>query len=191
MLRLQRETDPSWAERMAEHVPTILLDHAHCEKKAASTAINLIFKYQFDVGLLRPLSELAREELTHFERMLDALDALGIPFVPLPASPYGARLHKGIRSSGRDGMLDTLLICAFIEARSCDRMTRMLPVLAPAMAALYRELLASEARHHALYVDLALERFPREVVFARITEIAAHEHAVLQGEPEAPRLHGR
>lgn len=191
MLRLLHETDPGWTARMAPHLPTLLLDHAHCEKKAASTAINLLFKYQWDAGLVRPLSELAREELTHFERMLDELERAGIPFAPIPPSPYAGRLYKVVRPTEPDRLLDTLLVCAFIEARSCDRMTRLLPALSPAQAEVYRELLASEARHHATYVDLALARFPRDIVWARIAEIAAHEDQVLQGEPEEPRLHGR
>jgi tRNA-(ms[2]io[6]A)-hydroxylase len=191
MLRLLRETEPAWADRMAPHLPLLLLDHAHCEKKAASTAINLIFRYQADAGLMRPLSELAREELGHFEQMLTELDTAGIPFAPLAPSPYAGRLHQVIRPEEPARLLDTLLVCAFVEARSCDRMTRLLPVLPARLHAVYRDLLASEARHHATYVELALERFPRPVVVARIAAVAAHEEAILQGAPEEPRLHGR
>jgi tRNA 2-(methylsulfanyl)-N6-isopentenyladenosine37 hydroxylase len=191
MLRLKRETPASWAEGAVADLAPILLDHAHCEKKAASTAINLIFKYQHDAGLMRPLSALAREELEHFERMLDVLASERIPFAPLPPSPYAGRLYAAVRPSEPERLLDTLLVCALIEARSCDRMARLVPVLPPALASVYRDLLASEARHHATYVDLALERYDRDDVFARLAALAAHEDAVLTGPPEAPRLHAR
>jgi tRNA-(ms[2]io[6]A)-hydroxylase len=192
MLRLASETPRGWVERMLPHLDLVLLDHAHCEKKAASTAINLVFRYQWDAGLMRPLSELAREELAHFERMLGVLESRGIAWAPLAPSPYAGRLHQGIRSAEPERLLDTLLGCAFIEARSCDRMQRLAEELPDAeLAALYADLLASEARHHATYVDLALERFGRDAVFARLDELARHEASILAGTAEIPRLHDR
>ncbi len=192
MLRLRAETPASWVQAAEAQLPSLLVDHAHCEKKAASTAINLIFRYQWDEGLMRPLSALAREELAHFEQMLDVLRARDIPFAPLPASPYAARLHAAASKQEPDRLLDALLVCAFIEARSCDRMQRLAEHLTDrALAAVYADLLTSEARHHALYVDLALDRFPKEQVFARLAWWSEVEAATLDGPPEGGWMHDR
>lgn len=192
MLRLTSETPAGWVGSALPGLDRILLDHAHCEKKAASTAMNLIFRYQWDEGLMTPLSALAREELSHFELMLDVLRKRGIRWEPLDPSPYAGRLYGAVRKAEPERLLDTLLVCAFIEARSCDRMKRLSEELPdPELAALYGDLLASEARHHATYVDLAYERYPRDVVNARLAEIAAHEGRVIAGESEGAWLHDR
>lgn len=193
---------------MLPHLPTILLDHAHCEKKAASTAINLLFRYQPIPELMRPLSELAREELGHFELLLGVLERRGIPFGPLSPSPYAAELHRAVRDEEREAganagrltgrtvrperLLDTLLVCALIEARSCERMKLLAEAVDdPELAALYRDLLASEARHHATYVDLACLSWPRPSVEQRLEELATHEATVLVAAPRIARLHAR
>lgn len=192
MLRLESETPRGWAAALGGSIGRVLLDHAHCEKKAASTAMNLIFRYQWDPGLMRPLSALAREELEHFELVLGLLERRGIPFEPMDPSPYAGRLYAAVRRAEPERLLDTLLVCAFIEARSCDRMKRLAEELPdPELAALYASLLASEARHHATYVDLALARYPREGVFARLAELGAHEAAVIAGTPEGAWMHDR
>ena len=190
MLHLASSTDPSWVQGVLPHLATILLDHAHCEKKAASTAINLLFRYQLIPELMRPLSELAREELAHFELMLGVLEQRGIPFAPLSPSPYAAELHRAVRTGDPERFLDTLLVCALIEARSCERMRLLAEGLDdPELAALYRGLLASEARHHATYLDLACLRFSRAIVESRLAELAAHEANVLASAPAIARLH--
>lgn len=190
MLRLASETRPGWAEAVLPQLGELLLDHAHCEKKAASTAINLIFRYQPQPELMAPLSALAREELEHFEAVLVLLSERGLPFGPLSPSPYAAQLYRAVRSSEPERLLDTLLVCALIEARSCERMALLAEALPDEpLRGFYRSLLASEARHHATYVDLALGRFDREVVFARLSELAAHEARVLAEMPSEARMH--
>jgi len=191
MLRLVDETPASWAARITPHLDEVLVDHAHCEKKAASTAISLIFKYADDEALMRPLSELAREELEHLEQVLGWLRARGVRFVPQVPSPYAAGLHKAVRRAEPDRLLDTLLCCALIEARSCERMKLLSSVLPDELAGFYRGLLASEARHHALYVDLAIERFGREPTLERLATLAAHESAVIAACPVEARLHSQ
>ncbi len=192
MLRLARSTDPSWVQGIVERLDEVLVDHAHCEKKAASTAVNLIFRYQHDAGLMRPLSELAREELEHFEQVLTLLRERGIDFVPQHPSAYASGLHKAVRRGEPERLLDTLLCCALIEARSCERMKLLAEGLPDAeLAAFYGTLLASEARHHAMYVDLAIERYGREVTLARLAELAALESEVIEGLPVEGRLHSQ
>ena len=190
VLNLASETPTTWLDRMVPHMDLILIDHAHCEKKAASMAINLIFRYQDKRAMLEPLSALAREELEHFELVLQTLEERGIPFVPQEQSPYGKKLFKAVRKTEPDRLLDTLLICSLIEARSCERMKLLAENLEDAeLASFYRELLACEARHHHGYVEIALNYFPRDVVWPRLKELARHEAAVIEDAPDVPRLH--
>jgi len=190
MLHLAAPTRADWLPQALEQLDVVLLDHAHCEKKAASTALNLIFRYQPRAELMRPLSEHAREELEHFERMLAVLEQRGLDFGPLEPSPYAAELLKGARKQEPERLIDTLLCCALIEARSCERMKLLADAMADAeLAALYRELLPTEAHHFTLFVDLACTAAPRELVMARLKELALHEAAVLAASTGPVRMH--
>lgn len=191
MLRLKSDTPATWVDdTVLPNLATVLIDHAHCEKKAASTAIALLFRYPDRTALLQPLSALAREELEHFELLLALLKARGIPFERQQPSPYAGRLHEQVRREEPARLLDTLLACALIEARSCERMKLLSQTLPdPELAAFYGDLLASEARHFMTYVQLAMNYFERAVVEARLEELATHEAAVLMGAPQRPRLH--
>jgi tRNA 2-(methylsulfanyl)-N6-isopentenyladenosine37 hydroxylase len=192
VLSLASESDADWVSRVSHDWSTLLVDHAHCEKKAASTAINLIFRYQVFPELMAPLSAHAREELAHFELVLELLQARGVPFGPLEPSPYAVWLHREIRSEEPFRLLDTLLVCALIEARSCERMRLLADGLADGeLARLYRGLLASEARHHTLFVDLATGRFGRQAVMERLGVLAEHEARVVAAMPEEVRMHSR
>lgn len=193
MLRLASTTDPGWTARALARLDELLLDHAHLEKKAAGTAVALLFRHPDRRALQEPLARLAREELAHFEEVLAQLDRRGVPFRPQRAAPYAGRLHAAVRPEEPARLLDTLLVAALIEARSCERMALLaeaLPGVDDALARLYRGLLAAEARHHGAYVGLALELFPEAEVRARLAELAAHEAAVLAAGPPLPRMHG-
>jgi tRNA-(ms[2]io[6]A)-hydroxylase len=180
MLSLSSETDPRWLPAALADLPTILLDHAHCEKKAASSAMGLIFRYQERPALMRPLSELAREELRHFETVLEMIRGRGRDFERQVPSPYAARLMAAVRKPEPHRLLDTLIGCALIEARSCERMRLLAEALEDEeLARLYRGLLASEARHHTTYLDLARRCFPEEEVRERLAALSAHEGAVI------------
>jgi tRNA-(ms[2]io[6]A)-hydroxylase len=183
MLNLAAPTRDSWVHEATADLETLLLDHAHCEKKAAGTALNLMFRYSDRVWLQRPLSELAREELEHFELVVDLMEQRGVAFRKLPAGKYGARLMASVRKGEPQRLLDTLICCALIEARSCERMKLLAGALddagEPELAAFYSSLLASEARHHTLYTRLAATHFGREAVSDRLQELAVHEAQVL------------
>jgi len=182
MLHLAAPSRPDWLAEATADPETLLLDHAHCERKAAGTALNLMFRYGDQAYLQRPLSELAREELEHFERVMDLMKDRGWAFEKLAAGAYGGRLMQGVRRGEPDRLLDTLLCCALIEARSCERMKLLSEGFLesdPELAELYRSLLASEARHHTLYTDLAAHRFGRDVVRERLVELADLEAKVL------------
>lgn len=194
MLHLASETSPAWAPWAAQHVDTLLVDHAHCEKKAASTALGLLFRYPDVACLQRPLADLVKEEIGHFERMLDLLDARKVPFGKYPAGAYAARLRETCRTDEPGRLVDTLLCCGLIEARSCERMALAadaLASMAPDVASLYRDLLASEARHHRLFVDLAEAVVgDREAVRVRLAQLAEVEARVLAEVAGTVHLHG-
>src|SRR5262249_11783058 len=119
MLHLASTTDTAWLARALAHLDEILVDHAHCEKKAASTALSLLFRYPEQPELLTPLARLAREELTHFEEVLDRLRARGLGLRRQQPSPYASELMAGVRAAEPGRLVDTLLCMALIEARSC------------------------------------------------------------------------
>jgi tRNA-(ms[2]io[6]A)-hydroxylase len=190
VLSLASATDPAWVRRALAQLDDVLVDHAHCEKKAASTAVSLLFRYPERPALLGPLSALAREELTHFDQLLAQLAGRGIPFRRQIPSPYAGRLLAVVRRDEPARLLDTLLCLALIEARSCERMGLLADALDdPGLVGLYRALLASEACHHRAYVDLAATVVPSGEVARRLGEIAAHEAAVLAAVPAMARLH--
>jgi tRNA 2-(methylsulfanyl)-N6-isopentenyladenosine37 hydroxylase len=190
MLNLASATPPDWAPRAAAQLDEILLDHAHCEKKAASTAVSLLFRYPERTALLSPLTALAREELLHFELLLSHLRARGIAFARQVPSPYAAELMRAIRPEEPLRGLDTLLCLALIEARSCERMKLLAEAVDDvSLRELYRGLLASEARHHQAYVDLAASFAEPPAVRERLEELARHEAAVLAAAPAMARLH--
>ncbi len=190
MLSLAAPTDPAWTARALGSLDEILLDHAHCEKKAAGMALRLLFSYPHRDFLQQPLAKLAREELAHFEEVLAALRARGLRLRPQRPAPYAGRLRERVRRGEPGRLVDLLLCCALIEARSCERFGLLAAALAePALSRLYAGLLEAEARHHRVYVDLAAAAVPRAQVRERLAELAAHEALVLAEAPALARLH--
>jgi tRNA-(ms[2]io[6]A)-hydroxylase len=190
MLHLAAPTPPAWTRQALAHLDDVLVDHAHCEKKAASTAMSLLFRYPERTDLSLALSRLAREELAHFERVVGLLAARGIVLRHQRPAPYAAALLAAVRTTEPERLVDTLLCMALIEARSCERMQLLAEACRDGeVTALYRELLASEARHHATYVELAGRVLAPALVEARLAELAAHEAAVLAEVVPLPRLH--
>ena len=190
MLNLASETGPDWLVRVRGDLDALLVDHANCEKKAASTAVALLFRYPGHAALLAPLARLAREELAHFEQVLEHLVARGIAGRRVPPSPYAADLLRAVRGGEPARLVDTLLCLALIEARSCERMKLLAEALEePDLRALYAGLLASEARHHQAYLDLACAVATREEVRERLRVLACHEAEVIAAAPRLPRMH--
>lgn len=189
MLNLVATTDNSWGPWAACHLSEILVDHAHCEKKAAGTAMNLLFRYPHVRPLQEPLAALAREELTHFEIVLGELRRIGVEFVPQKPGPYGQKVHRVIRDTEPEKLLDTLLCCSVIEARSCERLSLLSDSFEDVkLKDVYKDLLASEARHHKVYVELARDICGSDFE-GRILEVYSHEAKVLSRSPDLPRLH--
>jgi tRNA-(ms[2]io[6]A)-hydroxylase len=180
---LAAPSSASWLDQACARPDLVLIDHAHCERKAAGVALQLMFRYPSDEGLGALLSPLAREELEHFELVLQLLQRRGIPLRPLPAPGYGATLTAAVRKGEHERRLDSFLVAGLIEARSHERMA-LLAAHGPdeELRDLYSELLVSEARHFGLYWCLCEERFGREVTVARLEELAAVEVQALTGE---------
>jgi tRNA-(ms[2]io[6]A)-hydroxylase len=179
----------AWLAAACARPDLLLIDHAHCERKAAGAALQLMFRYPSDAGLAEALSPLAREELEHFELVLRVIQRRGLTLRPLPAPAYGATLAAALRRHEPQRLLDSLLVGGLIEARSHERMA----LLAsggpdPELRALYGDLLASEARHFGLYWVLAEARFGREVTMARLQELAVVEVQALTGAPVDPAV---
>ena len=181
-------TPAAWVEDALAHLPELLQDHANCEKKAASTALALMFAYPEDRPLGAALSRLAREELRHFEQVLRAMALLGLPFARQRPGRYAQQLRRAARSADPGRKLDLLLTGALIEARSAERFTLLAPHLSPPLARLYADLAGAEARHFLLYVGFARAAAPQE--WRTRLEALAEREAQLATEPdETLRFH--
>lgn len=152
---LTEPTPEEWLDEACERVPQLLLDHANCELKAASTAMGFLYRYPHRAALAQRMSKLAREELRHFEQVRSLMDAMSIPFARLGASRYAGGLRDTARQDEPYKLLDLLLIGALIEARSCERFAMVAPRLPEKLGKFYAGLLASEARHFEHYIAFA------------------------------------
>ena len=152
--------------------------------------MKLLFSYPHHRFLQEPLAELAREELDHFQQILSELDARSIRYQTLRPSPYGMALHACVRRDEPDRLLDLLSISALIEARSCERFQILADGIEDqALAELYRSLLACEARHFGIYLDLAAQLVGRRVAEARLSELARVEAEIVARPCDWVRLH--
>ncbi|MFJ1267485.1 tRNA-(ms[2]io[6]A)-hydroxylase [Legionella lytica] len=154
---LQIKTPQAWLDHAAKQIPLLLVDHAHCERKAAATAITFMSKYPERKELIEVMSPLAREELLHFEKVVNVMTQRGIKFGPLLPSRYATVLHKQVtRKDGTERLCDQLIVGAIIEARSCERFYSIMPYIEDeALAKFYATLVKSEARHFEDYLRLA------------------------------------
>lgn len=187
---LQQPTSEAWIAQAIANLDTILLDHSHCERKAAGVALNLMFRYPSSAKLVRTLTTIAQEELEHFEQVNQWLDRRGIALAPLTPPPYGGGMRAEIRPQEPHRQLDSLLVSGLIEARSHERLGLLAAHCPePELAQFYRGLMASEARHYGIYWTLATTYFDRETVTQRLEELATVESALLSTLHPEPRIH--
>ena len=179
---LRAPTDPAWFALAAERWGELLLDHANCEKKAASTALSLMFSYPEDFDLADRMSRLAREELRHFELVQQKMTELGVVFRRLSPSRYAEGLRRALRRTEPQRCVDLLLCGALIEARSHERFAGLIERLGEPLAGFYASLAAAESRHAGLYLKLAERRGTD--VRERLGELATVE-ADLAVSPDA------
>lgn len=148
-------TPSAWIDAALADIDTLLIDHANCEKKAASSALAIMFRYAEDHTLVNRLSKLAREELRHFEQIQKIIRDRGVPLRRLQPGRYADGLRKLMRHHEPARLVDTLIVGAFIEARSCERFAAIAPHLPDDLGSFYNDLYAAEARHFLLYLDFA------------------------------------
>lgn len=190
MLNLQSTTPDRWLRQVEANLEELLIDHAHCERKAAACALGLIGYYVEDVELAREMSEIVREELEHYHLVIDLLHRRGMRFRRIHPSTYGAKLHNLIRRDEPARAVDRLLIAGLIEARSCERFGLLKERLADReLAEFYGSLFESEARHHTTYVRLARNYCDETSLKQRLHELAAAEAAILEPGDDFPRMH--
>ncbi|MGI9265202.1 MAG: tRNA-(ms[2]io[6]A)-hydroxylase [Gammaproteobacteria bacterium] len=152
---LGSDTPASWVQAALGDLPGLINDHANCEKKAAATALSIVFKYPNRSNLASRMSKIAREELRHFEQVQTMMRKTDIAWRRLSASRYASGLHNYISKSEPQKLVDLLIVGAFIEARSCERFALVAPYLESGLGAFYRGLLAAESRHFRVYLELA------------------------------------
>jgi tRNA 2-(methylsulfanyl)-N6-isopentenyladenosine37 hydroxylase len=183
------ETPQRWVENALQNQSLMLIDHANCEKKAASTALSLINRYTDNFDLLNKMSRLAREEMRHFEQVIALMKRRNIAYEHVTASRYAAGLREMVRREDPDKLVDVLIIGAFIEARSCERFAKLAPYLDAELEAFYRSLLKSEARHYQDYLRLANAVAGDISIEGRIAEIAERERQLVEQPDTEFRFH--
>ncbi|WP_083003690.1 tRNA-(ms[2]io[6]A)-hydroxylase [Halomonas sp. GT] len=181
-------TPDAWLQWALEHPETLLIDHAQCEKKAASTAMSLLYRYVDQPLLLSKMSQLAREELLHFEQVVGLMEKRGVTYMHLTASRYAEGLRKHLRSNDPERLIDVLIIGALIEARSCERFARLIPYLDEELAKFYRTLVKSEGRHFEDYLLLARQQTAASID-DRIAFFVAREAELITSPDTAFRFH--
>ena len=180
---LRAPTPRAWVDAALADLPALLVDHANCEKKAASTALALIFAYPEDRALNIALSRLAREELKHFEQVERLMKKLEVPHQRMKPGRYAGELRKLVRTHEPKRKLDLMIVHALIEARSCERFRLLAKRLPEEVRDLYEQLERSEARHFEIYLEFAEREFEPEEIAARLELIATRE-AELATEPD-------
>ena len=188
---LDVSTPAAWIDEACNRLPELLLDHANCELKAASTALSFIYRYPERSDLCTNMSRLAREELRHFEQARKLMREMSVPFTRLSASRYAGALRDMVRREEPHRLLDLLLIGALIEARSCERFAVLAPRLPDALGRFYAGLLASEARHFDNYLGFARKECgaPAQVFDARLAELKLAEADLIREVDTQFRFH--
>jgi tRNA-(ms[2]io[6]A)-hydroxylase len=193
MLGLLTPTDPRWIDVALADFNAVLLDHFHCELKAASNASALMARYPAHPRLVRELATLAQEELSHVVQVHDELVRRGVRPYPPETDPYAAALRRAAgseRSGPESALVDRLTVAALIEARSCERFA-ILREHAPtdALRDWYKELFASEARHYRLFASLAEDVVGADEARERLARLAEREADIVGGMPLLARVH--
>ncbi|MDV2079011.1 tRNA-(ms[2]io[6]A)-hydroxylase [Marinobacter xestospongiae] len=181
-------TPRGWIDDALAHQDLLLIDHAHCEKKAASTALSLMYRYVDNTDLLNKMSRLAREELRHFEQVLAIMKKRGVTYDHLTPARYAAGLRQAVRSEDPGRLVDVLIVGAIIEARSCERFAALAPYLDDKLAEFYTSLLKSEARHYQDYLKLA-EQAAGESIDDRVATFLAIEKDLIEAPDSEFRFH--
>jgi tRNA 2-(methylsulfanyl)-N6-isopentenyladenosine37 hydroxylase len=183
------ETPDQWIQNALANQALLLLDHANCEKKAASTAINLMFRYVGDFDMMHKMSRLAREELRHYEQVMQIMQKRDMAYEQITPGRYAGELRKIVRTHEPGRYIDTLIIGAIIEARSCERFAKLAPFLDEELRDFYLSLLKSESRHYEDYLKLAKRAAEGKDISARIQEFLELEKGLIESADSEFRFH--
>ena len=183
------QTPDAWCNQALQNLDVLLIDHANCEKKAASTALNLMYRHPEHTQLVLRLSKLAREELRHFEQVVAILKDRNITYAQISSSRYAGELRSDVRSHDPARLIDILIVSAIVEARSCERFSCLIDLLDSELAEFYASLLKSEARHFKVYLDFAHEVADGADISARIQHFLAKEQVLIESPDELFRFH--
>ncbi|WP_288417042.1 tRNA-(ms[2]io[6]A)-hydroxylase [uncultured Acinetobacter sp.] len=190
------QTPQAWLNEALNNLELLMQDHANCEKKAAGTAMNLMFRYSFFTDLQVKLAQLVREEMLHYEQVLELMKKRGQEWKAVSAGRYAGELRKQIRTYEPEALIDVLIIGAFVEARSCERFHALAPHVDDELGRYYRYLLKSESRHFEDYLALALEvaetakmKNPEEDIQQRIVQIREVEKNLILSADKVFRFH--
>ncbi|GGY72255.1 tRNA hydroxylase [Cellvibrio zantedeschiae] len=188
---LHCETPDAWVEtaKQSENQALLLLDHANCEKKAASTAVNLMYRYVGDFEMMHKMSRLAREELRHYEQVMQIMQKRGIAYEQITPCRYAGELRKPVRTHEPARFVDTLIVGAIIEARSCERFAKLAPHLDEELKTFYLSLLKSEARHYEDYLHLAKKVANGEDISERVNVFLELEKSLIESADTEFRFH--
>ena len=182
-------TPKAWVDAALRDLPTLLVDHANCEKKAAATAMSLMHRHTENPVLLNKMSRLAREELRHFEQVMKLMQRRGIDYTLVTASRYAAGLRDLVRKKDPARLVDTLLVGALIEARSCERFATLVPHLDGELGEFYASLLKSESRHFQDYLKLATDQSDETELEARLQVFREREQELIESADSEMRFH--
>jgi tRNA-(ms[2]io[6]A)-hydroxylase len=188
---LRAATPPAWVEQACAASDVLLIDHANCEKKAASTALSLMFAYAEDLELTDKMSRLAREELRHYEQVAKLIRSMGIVPQRLAPGRYAAQLRRLVAKMEPQREVDLMICGALIEARSCERFAALGLAIGGAVGELFQGLHNAEARHYRVYLDLARRAANRAgiVLGARLEEFAVREAELIVSHDDVFRFH--
>ncbi len=190
MLHLNSVSPARWLKQVDDNLSDVLIDHAHCEQKAAATAMQLMFDYVENEQLCKEMSAIVIEELEHFQLVTELLKRRGIRVHKLKPGTYGRQMKDLVRRQEPDRAVDRLLVAALIEARSCERFVLLRDHLDDReLSEFYGSLYESEARHHATYVKLACDFATHDAVQERLQELAAKEAEIVEAGCALPRVH--
>tara|TARA_E500000178_G_scaffold269618_1_gene267505 strand:- start:29756 stop:30361 length:606 start_codon:yes stop_codon:yes gene_type:complete len=182
-------TPQLWIENALANSELMLIDHANCEKKAASTALNLMYRYVDNFDLLNKMSRLAREELRHFEQVIAIMKRRNIEYRQITASRYAVKLREAVRTNDPDKLVDILIVGALIEARSCERFAKIAPYLDDELQSFYLSLLKSEGRHFKDYLTLAVSVASQQEVDTRLAMFLKIEKQLVESPDTEFRFH--
>ncbi|WP_081311611.1 tRNA-(ms[2]io[6]A)-hydroxylase [Pseudomonas putida] len=182
-------TPDAWVQAALGQQEVMLIDHKNCEFKAASTALSLIAKYNTHLDLINMMSRLAREELVHHEQVLRLMKRRGVQLRPVSAGRYASGLRRVVRAHEPAKLVDTLVVGAFIEARSCERFEALVPHLDDELGKFYFGLLKSEARHFQGYLKLAYQYGDESDVNCTIKKVREAESELIESPDDEFRFH--